>query len=431
MPALRELRRLALRQQAEVIPSLEAVSAHSAKEIAQFLRAYRQPYHGNKDVVARRLWEFIHPPPPPDAPIPPINVPNDAPVDGLNLGVADAAPANLGGVRLTQAQFEQYQQYLHFVNNGVPADPAPPVPPPPPPLYNAGLDPMVVPHAGAPPMYNMAGPNAGHGHHDYEGLGPIYQQGLAPMGAAYAAPVPPFYNAGPPPRMQAPSVADSALFDNNEQFYGPPAQVHFAAPMSSFEKEAREFMQNLLFGTDKRAATLHPRMDAIFGTAAEDKKPYDVLSTFIRTFKAYTDSMNMSSDFFDRMVDFPPVTVQLGQLLLLPASGLLPHDGGAKLDGLKTSVTVFQFMKPNVTEAAYQHAIDEHLELLLTATFSNRAHPKSSGKGSVLYSGGLQRTVDDLRALVANLRCYCSFWIAARYSKVQAVRRQRLEAGHS
>jgi hypothetical protein len=110
------------------------------------------------------------------------------------------------------------------------------------------------------------------------------------------------------------------------------------------------------------------------------------------------------------------------QLLLLPASGFLPDDGGARLESLKTKVTVFSFLRPDVTGLAYRAAIDEHLELLLAATFSNRAISKSrGGKGAALYSGGHQHTLNDLRAFVANLHCYCLFWIAPKKGPVPAL----------
>jgi hypothetical protein len=120
-----------LRTQAEVIPSLEAVSAHTVVELKAFLCAFTLPTIGNKATLAHRLWEFIHPPAPPEPPIPLVDMPVEGPADGLNLVVADAAP----GVVLTSEEYDQFQQYQLVLNYWVAADPdhqGPPAPPGPP-----------------------------------------------------------------------------------------------------------------------------------------------------------------------------------------------------------------------------------------------------------------------------------------------------------
>jgi hypothetical protein len=412
------------RATAEAFDSLAAISANSVVQLKVFLRAVNLPHNGLKADLVDRLWTHIQqlplpPPPPEQQPLPFGALP--ALEDNVLIPPVDPA-----GIRITPAQYHQYQLFL--LNQAVPAAPVAP----------AGYAPMRGPHAaarapmGVPPVPGYPLPHAGFGqirplpaaaamapqfqdapfHADFDLMAPPQVHGLLPYHA----------NLGPPGTA---SVADSALFDDNEQFYGPLELVMPAARiMTTLELDVRQFYETTLFSevvapphaNTTQPAILSSTLTAIFTPPEHGgKTANDFAATSLgQCMTTYALNMNASPAYSDKLVVFPPVPVQLAQYFLLPASGLLPNSGEAQLSQLTSFVTVFTFLKPDITGDDFQNSKFDTFSNTRASTFNTRLlkTTTSTTPKQLVYTGGLQDTLEHLIILVANLRCFCSFWVA-------------------
>jgi hypothetical protein len=280
------------------------------------------------------------------------------------------------------------------------------------PLPHVGFGPIRPLPAAAPmaPHFNAANFNA-----DFDLMAPPQAHGLFPYQAGL----------GPP---GTPSVADSALFDDNEQFFGPldlvmpPARI-----MTTLELDVRQFYGTMLFSevveptrsNTTQPAILSSALTPIFTPPIEGgKTANDFAATSLGlSLETYALNMNSSSEYFDKLVVFPPVPVQLAQYLLLPASGFLPNSGEAQLSQLTSFVTVFTFLKPDVTGDTFQNSKFDTFSNNRASTFNTRLLKTTTTQNQLVYTAGLQHTLEHLTVLVANLRCFCNFLVAPHSPK--------------